>query len=74
MKEHFMRLEQNLHPITGEQLTARMNTTRLEEGLNKETGEVELQDKANRRSGYDSCFLVPRASVYIGLNPAAIRA
>jgi conjugative relaxase-like TrwC/TraI family protein len=68
--EHFKALEENRHPITGEQLTPRMNTTRLEVGINKETGEPEFQEVSNRRSGYDFCFVVPKSlSVYMALNP-----
>src|SRR4051794_7623424 len=38
-KETFSRVMNNLHPLTGERLTPRMNTTRVEKGwqLNEET-------------------------------------
>src|SRR5208282_1402045 len=69
-KEVFQALEQNKHPFTGEQLTPRMNKTRADLGIDKETGEPITEEVNNRRSGYDFCFLVPKSlSVYMALNP-----
>lgn len=49
-REVFDKLEGNLHPVTGERLTARMNTTRMENG----------KEVDNRRSGMDLCFNCPK--------------
>jgi conjugative relaxase-like TrwC/TraI family protein len=54
--EEFVRLCDNLHPQTGERLTLRQKTTRIERGLDG----VERQ-AANRRVFYDFTFSPPKS-------------
>ena len=71
-KEAFERVIDSQHPITGQRLTPRMNTTRREMvwKQNQQTKlweqvEVEVE---NRRIGLDLTFSMPKsASVYYGL-------
>ncbi len=49
--DDFLRLCENQHPVTGETLTQRLNTTRTEEGENA----------ANRRIFYDFTFSPPKS-------------
>ena len=58
-QDDFVRLCDNLHPQTGEKLTARQNTTRLDVGP-----DGELRKNANRRVFYDFTFS-PAKSVSI---------
>lgn len=70
----FEALEKNLHPVTGEQLTPRMNEDRAV--LDPKTGKPLLDvdgkpiREPNRRTGRDICFVVPKTvSEYIAFNP-----
>jgi conjugative relaxase-like TrwC/TraI family protein len=54
--DDFLRLCENQHPVTGEKLTQRMNTTRTEEGKNA----------ANRRIFYDFTFSPPKSVSIMG--------
>ena len=73
-KDNFRALEHNENPLTGERLTARNNTTRQEDRWNAETGQVEKEMVANRRSGADFCFIVPKTlSVAMAENPGDFR-
>jgi conjugative relaxase-like TrwC/TraI family protein len=78
-RKDFVALANNRVPGTvGEQLTARMNKTRLEGVVDKrtglpvidpETGEAEKREVLNRRAGYDFTFSVPKSvSLYLALN------
>lgn len=49
--DEFLRLCENQHPVTGEKLTQRLNTTRTEEG----------HQAANRRIFYDFTFSPPKS-------------
>jgi conjugative relaxase-like TrwC/TraI family protein len=71
-KDNFKALEHNEHPLTGERLTARTNTTRQQDRWNGE--EIEKETVANRRTGTDFCFIVPKTlSVAMAENPGAFR-
>lgn len=54
--EEFLRLCENLHPQTGERLTLRQKTTRVEVGPNGEE-----HQSANRRVFYDFTFSPPKS-------------
>ncbi|MCI0541484.1 MAG: relaxase domain-containing protein [Verrucomicrobiales bacterium] len=54
--EEFLRLCENLHPQTGERLTLRHKTTRVEFG-----SDGEEHQKANRRVFYDFTFSPPKS-------------
>ncbi|MBV9489288.1 MAG: relaxase domain-containing protein, partial [Verrucomicrobia bacterium] len=73
-KDNFKALEHNENPLTGERLTARNNTTRQQDRWNAEAGRVEKETVANRRTGADMCFIVPKTlSVAMAENPGAFR-
>jgi len=55
--EDFLRLCENQHPVTGETLTQRLNTTRTEGG----------ESTANRRIFYDFTFSPPKSVSIAGL-------
>src|ERR1700730_1212459 len=71
-KEAFERVIDNQHPITGQRLTPRMNTTRWEM-VWKQNEQTKLWEQVeaeveNRRVGLDLTFSMPKsASVYYGL-------
>ena len=54
--DEFVRLCDNLHPQTGERLTLRQKTTRIEKGLDGEERQV-----ANRRVFHDFTFSPPKS-------------
>jgi conjugative relaxase-like TrwC/TraI family protein len=54
--EQFVRLCENLHPQTGQKLTLRQNSTRIETGKNGDAHET-----ANRRVFYDFTFSPPKS-------------
>ena len=54
--DEFVRLCDNLHPQTGERLTLRQKTTRIEKGTDGKEHET-----ANRRVFYDFTFSPPKS-------------
>ncbi|MGO9536349.1 MAG: MobF family relaxase, partial [Limisphaerales bacterium] len=54
--DEFVRLCDNLHPQTGERLTLRQKTTRIEKGIDGEEKQA-----ANRRVFYDFTFSPPKS-------------
>lgn len=66
----FMALEQNRNPETGDRLTPRTKRTRNELGINRETGEPEIQTVCDRRPGMDLPLIVPKTlSMVMAENP-----
>ena len=55
--DDFLRLCENQHPATGETLTQRLNTTRIEDG----------EKAANRRIFYDFTFSPPKSVSFAAL-------
>lgn len=71
-KGAFGRIVDNLHPLTGQRLSARMNGTRMEQGwkLNEQTHRWEWAEweVENRRVGIDLTWSIPKsASLYYKL-------
>ncbi len=60
--EEFLRLCENLHPQTGERLTLRQKTTRVEFD-----SDGEEHQKANRRVFYDFTFSPPKSVSIVAL-------
>jgi conjugative relaxase-like TrwC/TraI family protein len=56
----FERLRKNEHAVTGEQVTLRMNTTRMEWVVDKETGKLRESHVSNRREFYDFTLNAPK--------------
>jgi conjugative relaxase-like TrwC/TraI family protein len=77
-RKDFVALANNEWPgVSGKRLTARMNTTRLEDVIDKigmptkdpETGRAKKREVSNRRAGYDFTFSVPKlVSLYLAVN------
>ena len=57
LADEFIRLCENQHPATGETLTQRLNTTRVEDG----------EKAANRRIFYDFTFSPPKSVSLVAL-------
>jgi conjugative relaxase-like TrwC/TraI family protein len=58
--KEFEALRQNEHAVTGEQITLRMNTTRMEWVVDKETGKLRESHVSNRREFYDFTLNCPK--------------
>jgi conjugative relaxase-like TrwC/TraI family protein len=55
-----------VNPKSGERLTARTNGKREERRFDRKTGQWTLEEKENRRAGYDLTFSVPKSlSIYL---------
>ena len=77
-RKDFVALANNRLPgVSGKRLTARMNTTRLEDVIDKtgvptmdpESGKVKKREVSNRRAGYDFTFSAPKSvSLYLAVN------
>src|SRR5208282_4905626 len=69
--EHtFRSIESNVHPESGARLTPQTNTKRKQRRLNRKTGEMEMIEVANRRSGMDLTLIVPKTlSLVFAGNP-----
>src|SRR6516165_7718814 len=77
-RKDFVALANNRWPgANGKRLTARMNTTRLEDVKDKTglsvihpvTGDVQKREVSNRRAGYDFTFSAPKSvSLYLAIN------
>jgi hypothetical protein len=76
-RKDFVALANNKWPgIRGKRLTARMNTTRLEDVIDKtgmptidpETAMAKKREVSNRRAGYDFTFSAPKSvSLYLAV-------
>jgi conjugative relaxase-like TrwC/TraI family protein len=77
-RKDFVALANNKWPgVSGKRLTVRMNTTRLEDVIDKtgmptidpETGRAKKREVSNRRAGYDFTFSAPKSvSLYLAVN------
>ena len=68
-RDAFLALASNKVPGSGERLTVRTKTTRVETVTDKKTGKTIEREVSNRRAGYDFTFAVPKSvSLYLALN------
>jgi len=66
----FSSLENNINPETGKRLTPQTNKTRRQRRINRKTGELEIEEVSNRRSGMDLTLIASKTlSMVLAENP-----